>query len=124
MDELGVISQWRAIFAGGLAGVAAALTTYPLEVVETRLVVQNCREPTYIGIVHTLSKIYRSEGLLALYKGFSLTVLGMCTQIGLRLRVPGFYALGLQTNIFKILLKAFLLLLTTNLQSSQHLLYI
>lgn len=76
MDELGFISQWRAIFAGGLAGVAAALATYPLEVAETRLVIQNCREPTYMGVFHTLSKIYGSEGLLALYRGFSLTVLG------------------------------------------------
>uniref|UniRef100_A0A3Q3QMA6 Solute carrier family 25 member 43 n=1 Tax=Monopterus albus TaxID=43700 RepID=A0A3Q3QMA6_MONAL len=76
MDELGFISRWRAIFAGGLAGVAAALVTYPLEVVETRLVIQNCRQPTYIGVVHTLTKIYRNEGLLTLYRGFSLTVLG------------------------------------------------
>ncbi|CAB1454012.1 unnamed protein product [Pleuronectes platessa] len=76
MDELGFISQWRAILAGGLAGIAAALATYPLEVVETRLIAQNCRQPTYIGVIHTLSKIYRSEGLLALYRGFSLTVLG------------------------------------------------
>ncbi|KAM6923616.1 solute carrier family 25 member 43 [Xenentodon cancila] len=76
MDELGFISQWRAIFAGGLAGVAAALVTYPLEVAETRLVVQNCREPTYIGIAHTLSSICRNEGLQALYRGLSLTALG------------------------------------------------
>lgn len=76
MDELGYISQWRAIFAGGLAGIAAALATYPLEVAETRLITQNCREPTYFGVVHTLTKIYRSEGLLSLYRGFSLTVLG------------------------------------------------
>ena len=77
MDELGFISQWRAIFAGGLAGVAAALVTYPLEVAETRLIIQNCRQPTYIGVAHTLSKIYRNEGLQALYRGFSLTVLGV-----------------------------------------------
>ncbi|AWP11919.1 putative solute carrier family 25 member 43 [Scophthalmus maximus] len=76
MDDLGFISQWRAILAGGLAGIAAALATYPLEVVETRLIAQNRRQPTYMGVVHTLSKIYRDEGLLALYRGFSLTVLG------------------------------------------------
>ncbi|XP_056151645.1 solute carrier family 25 member 43 [Lampris incognitus] len=76
MDELGFVSHWRAIFAGGLAGIFAALATYPLEVAETRLVVQNCKEPTYIGVAHTLTKIYRSEGLFALYRGFSLTVLG------------------------------------------------
>ncbi|KAM4621229.1 solute carrier family 25 member 43 [Polymixia lowei] len=76
MDELGYIHQWRAIFAGGLAGIVAALATYPLEVAETRLIIQNCREPTYIGVVHTLAKIYRREGLQSLYRGFSLTVLG------------------------------------------------
>lgn len=77
MDELGFITHWRAIFAGGLAGVAAALATYPLEVAETRLIIQNCQQPTYIGVAHTLSKIYSNEGLLALYRGFSLTVLGV-----------------------------------------------
>lgn len=77
MDELGFISQWRAILAGGLAGMAAALVTYPLEVAETRLIAQSCRQPTYIGVVPTLSKIYRTEGLLALYRGFSLSVLGV-----------------------------------------------
>lgn len=81
MDELGYISQWRAIFAGGLAGVAAALVTYPLEVVETRLIIQNCRQPTYIGVAHTLSKIYRAEGLQALYRGFSLTVVGLSQHL-------------------------------------------
>lgn len=81
MDEVGFISQWRAITAGGLAGITAALVTYPLEVTETRRIVQNCRKPTYRSVVHTLSKIYRTEGLRALYRGFSLTVLGayLCT---------------------------------------------
>ena len=81
MDELGFISQWRAILAGGLAGAVAALTTYPLEVAETRLIAQNCRQPVYMGVVHTISKIYRKEGLLALYRGFSLTLLGVFAVI-------------------------------------------
>uniref|UniRef100_A0A671M9Y8 Uncharacterized protein n=1 Tax=Sinocyclocheilus anshuiensis TaxID=1608454 RepID=A0A671M9Y8_9TELE len=57
--------------------ISAALATYPLEVVETRLIAQNCQEPTYRGLLHSLSTIYRNEGLQALYRGFSLTVLGM-----------------------------------------------
>lgn len=77
MDGLGHISQWQAMVAGGLAGITAALTTYPLEVVETRLIAQNYRESTYRGVLHTLSSIYHNEGLLALYRGFSLTVIGM-----------------------------------------------
>lgn len=77
MDELGRISQWKAIVTGGLAGISAALLTYPLEVVETRLIAQNCRESTYRGVLHALSSIKRHEGFLALYRGFSLTILGM-----------------------------------------------
>ncbi|KAJ8281674.1 hypothetical protein COCON_G00041930 [Conger conger] len=76
MDELCYISQWRAIAAGGLAGIAAALVTYPLEVVETRLIAQNCRQPTYRGVLHSLSSIVHQEGLKSLYRGFSLTVIG------------------------------------------------
>ncbi|KAL4631585.1 solute carrier family 25 member 43 [Arapaima gigas] len=76
MDELGHITQWRAIAAGGLAGIVAALVSYPLEVAETRLVAQNVREPTYRGAVHVLTSVYRREGLRALYRGFSLTVIG------------------------------------------------
>ncbi|PWA18795.1 hypothetical protein CCH79_00005638 [Gambusia affinis] len=54
MDELGFISQWRAILAGGLAGVAAALLTYPLEVAETRLInfINGC---IAAGVAQTLS---------------------------------------------------------------------
>nr|XP_061792596.1 solute carrier family 25 member 43-like [Nerophis lumbriciformis] len=76
LDRAGVISQARAIVAGGLAGAVAALLTYPLEVAETRLVVQNCVEPSYVGVLRTLAKIQSAEGLPALYRGFSLTVLG------------------------------------------------
>ncbi|XP_026873983.2 solute carrier family 25 member 43 [Electrophorus electricus] len=76
MDELGHITQWRAIVAGGLAGIIAALVTYPLEVIETRLVAQNCRESKYKGLLHAFSNIYRTEGFLTLYRGFSLSVLG------------------------------------------------
>lgn len=83
MDEVGFISQWRAILAGGLAGIAAALVTYPLEVTETRLIVQNCRQPIYLSVVHTLSEIYRTEGLKALYRGFSLTLFGESTYLKL-----------------------------------------
>ncbi|MBN3297487.1 solute carrier family 25 member 43 [Amia ocellicauda] len=76
MDELGGIPQWRAIAAGGAAGIVAALVTYPAEVVETRLIAQNCREPSYRGILHTLRTVYRQEGLRALYRGASLTIIG------------------------------------------------
>ncbi|XP_078403768.1 solute carrier family 25 member 43 [Cetorhinus maximus] len=76
MDDFGHISHWSAIVAGSLAGIVAAILTYPAELIETRLIVQNGTAPTYRGAIHTFLTIYTKEGFLALYRGASLTVLG------------------------------------------------
>lgn len=76
MDDLGHISHCGAIVAGSLAGIMAALLTYPTELIETRLIVQNSTAPTYRGILHALLTIYTSEGFPALYRGASLSILG------------------------------------------------
>ncbi|XP_061454244.1 solute carrier family 25 member 43 isoform X1 [Rhineura floridana] len=76
VDDLGHISQWGSIMAGSLAGMVAAVATYPTEVVKTRLIVQNWLEPSYKGILHALYMIYHQEGIAALYRGVSLSVLG------------------------------------------------
>ncbi|XP_029463464.1 solute carrier family 25 member 43 [Rhinatrema bivittatum] len=76
MDDLGQISQWQAIVAGSLAGMVATIVTYPVDVIETRLIVQNRLEPSYRGILHAFWSIYYREGFLGLYRGASLTVLG------------------------------------------------
>ncbi|XP_069748727.1 solute carrier family 25 member 43 isoform X2 [Narcine bancroftii] len=76
MDNLGHISHCSAIVAGSLAGIVAAVLTYPTELIETRLIVQNSRAPTYRGIAHALVTIYTREGFPALYRGASLTILG------------------------------------------------
>lgn len=77
MDDLGHISQWNAIVAGSLSGMMAAVATYPTEVVKTRLIVQNRLDPPYKGILHALYMIYHQEGASALYRGVSLSVLGI-----------------------------------------------
>ncbi|XP_053555157.1 solute carrier family 25 member 43 [Bombina bombina] len=76
MDDLGQISQWKAIVAGSLAGMVAAVVIYPTDVIKTRLIVQNSLDPTYRGIIYALCSIYYQEGFQALYRGVSLTVLG------------------------------------------------
>uniref|UniRef100_A0A6J0V9H2 Solute carrier family 25 member 43 isoform X1 n=1 Tax=Pogona vitticeps TaxID=103695 RepID=A0A6J0V9H2_9SAUR len=76
VDDQGHISQWSSIVAGSLAGMAAAVATYPTEVIKTRLIVQNHLEPSYKGILHALYMIYHQEGVAALYRGVSLSVLG------------------------------------------------
>ncbi|XP_038630960.1 solute carrier family 25 member 43 [Scyliorhinus canicula] len=76
MDDFGHISHWSAIVAGSLAGILAAILTYPAELIETRLIVQNSAAPTYRGIVHAFFTVYTKEGFLALYRGASLTIIG------------------------------------------------
>lgn len=76
IDDVGQISQWKAIAAGGLAGIVATIVTYPTDVIKTRLIVQNSRYPSYRGIVHALCSMYYQEGFRSLYRGVSLTILG------------------------------------------------
>lgn len=77
MDDLGHISQWSAIMAGNLAGMVSTIVMYPTDLIKTRLIVQNILEPSYRGILHAFCTIYQQEGFLALYRGVSLTVLGV-----------------------------------------------
>ncbi|KAM9324871.1 solute carrier family 25 member 43 [Gastrophryne carolinensis] len=76
VDDLGQISPTKAIVAGSMAGMLAAVAIYPTDVIKTRLIVQNSMEPTYQGIVHALTTVYYQEGLRALYRGVSLSILG------------------------------------------------
>ncbi|XP_045154490.1 solute carrier family 25 member 43 [Echinops telfairi] len=75
-DNSGQITQWDAIMAGSLAGMVSTIVTYPTDLIKTRLTVQNMLEPSYRGIFHAFSTIYQQEGLLAFYRGVSMTVLG------------------------------------------------
>ncbi|KAM5146048.1 solute carrier family 25 member 43 [Mantella aurantiaca] len=76
MDDFGQISPSRAILAGSMAGMLAAIILYPTDVIKTRLIVQNSMEPTYRGIIHALCTVYYQEGFRALYRGVSLSILG------------------------------------------------
>ncbi|KAM8954373.1 solute carrier family 25 member 43 [Pelodytes ibericus] len=76
MDDLGQISQWKAIVAGSISGMVAAVMIYPTDVIKTRLIVQSSLEPNYRGIIHALCSIYYQEGFRALYRGVSLSVIG------------------------------------------------
>uniref|UniRef100_A0A673VLZ0 Uncharacterized protein n=1 Tax=Suricata suricatta TaxID=37032 RepID=A0A673VLZ0_SURSU len=68
--------------AGSLAGMVSTIVTYPTDLIKTRLTVQNLLEPSYRGIAHAFSTVYKQEGFLALYRGVSLTVLGILTSPG------------------------------------------
>ncbi len=56
--------------ASGVAGVASALTSTPADVVKTRLMGAAGGPRVYSGVVDAFATIVRTEGVLALYKGF------------------------------------------------------
>eukprot|EP00741_Cyanophora_paradoxa_P022650 tig00021493_g21875.t1 len=88
---------------GGLAGVTASLTVYPLDLIKTRLTVQHVpgRAGTavaYNGVADAFAKIVRDEGVRGLYKGVVPSTLGFFIYEGftffwyeaIKLYMPGF----------------------------------
>ncbi|XP_038678872.1 mitochondrial substrate carrier family protein B-like isoform X2 [Tripterygium wilfordii] len=71
---------------GGLSGMTAASTTYPLDLVRTRLAAQT-NVMYYRGIWHALQTIRREEGVLGLYKGLGATLLGVGPNLAISFSV-------------------------------------
>ena len=60
------------VSASSIAGSVSALVSTPADVVKTRLMNQaGAKQQAYRGTLHALVDITRTEGLLALYKGFT-----------------------------------------------------
>ncbi|GET87372.1 mitochondrial ornithine carrier protein-like protein [Leishmania tarentolae] len=62
---------WKLMVAGGCSGVAFWTALYPLDVVKTRIQV----DPPYekLRLWEAIMRVYQSEGLRSLYRGWSLT---------------------------------------------------
>ncbi|RDY08795.1 Mitochondrial substrate carrier family protein B [Mucuna pruriens] len=71
---------------GGLAGITAATSTYPLDLVRTRLAAQT-NFTYYRGIWHTLHTISKEEGIFGLYKGLGTTLLTVGPSIAISFSV-------------------------------------
>jgi len=80
--------------AGGAAGMTASLITYPLDLIRGRIAGQLASQH-YRGIVQTTVNTVRDEGLLALYKGVTPTILGAVPYEGIK-----FGTVGLLESIF------------------------
>jgi len=66
--------------SGGLAGATSLCFVYPLDFARTRLaadVGKGAAEREFSGLGNCLSKIYKSDGLYGLYRGFSVSVQGI-----------------------------------------------
>jgi solute carrier family 25 phosphate transporter 23/24/25/41 len=70
---------WVSLAAGGISGISASVSTYPLDLIRTRLTIQTTQGEArkYLGLVHTFKTVVREEGVLALYKGVGTTCLGI-----------------------------------------------
>ncbi|XP_020083873.1 mitochondrial carnitine/acylcarnitine carrier-like protein [Ananas comosus] len=58
------------LVAGGLAGASFWLAVYPTDVVKSVIQVDDYRNPKYSGTIDAFKKIYASEGIKGLYRGF------------------------------------------------------
>lgn len=84
------LNSLHRLAAGAGAGIIAMSATYPLEMVRGRLTILNeamgSKSP-YKGILHAAISIVRAEGLLALYKGWLPSVIGVIPYVGLNFAV-------------------------------------
>ena len=73
--------------AGGLAGLTAVLSTYPLELVRTRMAYRIC-DPisceAYATVWSTLRSVVRETGPIGLYAGVGMTLIGSLPFEGIK----------------------------------------
>ncbi|KAI5942410.1 Brain mitochondrial carrier protein 1 [Manis javanica] len=73
--------NWKPFVYGGLASIVAEFGTFPVDLTKTRLQVQGqsidvrFKEIKYRGMFHALFRIYKEEGVLALYSGIAPALL-------------------------------------------------
>lgn len=79
------MSFFQKLGAGMLAGFSQASITYPLEFIRTRLTLDRAMGGTYKGIVDCGVKTVQSEGVKALYQGFSVTFCSTPLYVGLQM---------------------------------------
>ena len=71
--------------AGSLAGSTGQMLTYPLDRARAVMAVTNSKDQTgkqYKNLVCVFANIYRTEGLLAFYRGLTPTLLGVIPYAG------------------------------------------
>jgi hypothetical protein len=86
------ISGGLSFLAGGLSGMSATLTTYPLDLARGRITGKMANasgQKAYGGIIQTLVLTVKDEGALALYRGATPTILGAVPYEGIKFGTVG-----------------------------------
>ncbi|XP_076245421.1 dephosphocoenzyme A carrier isoform X1 [Calliopsis andreniformis] len=60
------------LICGGIAGMVAQTSSYPLDIVRRRMQTSAIKGQHYHTISSTIVKVYREEGIMAFYKGLSM----------------------------------------------------
>ena len=82
------LSPLRNLIGGALAGIVSVSFTYPLDFVRARLTCQgSVVDGQYKGIRDALTSIARKEGIPAMYRGISPTLMGIAPYVGLNFSV-------------------------------------
>lgn len=72
------------IASGGAAGASSLCVVYPLDFVRTRLAADmgSGKDRMFSGPIDCITKIYKHDGLMGLYRGFGISVLGIIAYRG------------------------------------------
>lgn len=94
LTETGELTTQLRLIAGGLAGISSVVTTYPLDLVRSRMSIMTARIGDEMGqshaagrvqpgIVRTALQVFRNEGgVKGLYRGLVPTVIGVAPYVG------------------------------------------
>ncbi|GAB1863614.1 Mitochondrial coenzyme A transporter SLC25A42 [Camponotus japonicus] len=86
---------WASFLAGALAGVTSQTMTYPLDLMRARMAVTLKAE--YRTLRQAFWRIYKEEGILAYYRGFTATLLGVIPYAGC-----SFFTYDMLRNLFTV----------------------
>jgi hypothetical protein len=75
--------------AGGMAGMTATATTYPLDLARGRISGKVAVDKAYTSVYHTIRLTVRDEGIRGLYKGMAPTILGAMPYVGIQFGTVG-----------------------------------
>lgn len=81
--------QWKEAVAGAVSGALTVLVLHPLDVVKTRLQVQESKPEKgfasrYKGALHAFRVIHRREGIRGLYSGAWVVLIHVLRVLSLR----------------------------------------
>lgn len=86
-NEGNSLSSSERMFAGAFAGICSVTTTYPLDIIRTRLSLSNDKNRNRTIISCGSDIIKREGGILALYRGLSPTVTGIAPYVAINFTV-------------------------------------